>query len=158
MGFILAEVKDYLAATLEAAEQLDSKSHVIVGILATIVTGLIGVVAFQYSPKLGFWGQHLTVNVSLIGAVIYTLANVLFLFGIWPKQYRVQGNTPENILTTQACNQDLRFLMFNEIWDYQARISQNNRTNQRKAQFVHWGLVLIFCFPVVAILMIAFTR
>ena len=148
-NLVLQQAKDRLESTIDHSDSLDNKTIVLLPVLITLITALLGFITTQYDPKLKFISQHwFVLGPMIILVTFFCIAAWQLSSNLKPMDYEPAGKTPKNLAKKQLLKLSDALMIFCEAESYQPRIEKNDAANEVKAsrisdclKTVKWGFL-----------------
>lgn len=147
--FLLEECKQALQGYLDAADKLDNKAFIIIGVVFAVISGLCG---FLFHSKADLAQQITNANPAIIVLIVGYLISIFFLRGaIQPSKFKPMGNAPKNLATKDFFSTELDVMLFREAGSYQVRIDQNINVTTEKSKMIDKAILVAFLSPIAAL-------
>lgn len=142
--YIFSESKEFLKGTIDAIDGIQAKTILLLGALLAIMSSVAGYLLVRIDAFPFQDGKD--ISIFLTGMLILLpLAYSFLLLGrnIFPKELFCSGNQPVNFLREDFCSQDFYLMVLGECKNYEEKISRNLALNERAAERLKRGALMI---------------
>ena len=155
-NFLLNECKTALNGYLDAADKVDNKSFILLGILLTIVSGLVGFIFASYNLKSSLWDQNWGLFLVATFLIVHFLTACIYLKkSFYIVDFHNIGNKPQNLAKKDFFSLSIEQMEFNEALSYDLRIRESVDALRKKSKHWKYGLnIAFYAFPVSLALMV----